>query len=268
MNRAARGQPRWRPISALGLIGSVIDEGLAGAEAQFGLLLEAKHGPHILDDHTVERVVRVFGDTHDDLWVFEEQLARWSKAPLTSRQRAEVDRLILQQRAMRDVVEDILALAEELRRTTIEAVLAKSDFDLGLEAVFGGRIIVAPRPAPEPPSARAREAARTQRLMLPDGVSLAKGFGLSGTPYYAITHTVLGPVGRIVVRAADAGRTRLDAEVAGAPSDPAFGRRRDLVGQVCKELERVRSWIGNATVTGADPERAGGDGTRHPQANT
>jgi len=45
-----------------------------------------------------------------------------------------VDRLILQQRRMREVVEDILSLAEELKGTTIEAVLAKSDFDLGLEA--------------------------------------------------------------------------------------------------------------------------------------
>lgn len=241
MTATARGQPRWRPISALGLIGSVIDEGLAGAEQQYPLLVEAKHGPHVLDDHTVGRVIAVFGETHDDLWVFEEQLARWSKTPLSARQRAEVDRLILAQRQMRDVVEAILSLAEELQRTTIEAVLAKSDLDLGLEALFGGRV-VAPRPAPPPPSARAREAARTQRLALPDGVSLEKGFQLSGTPYYAITHAVVGAVGRIVVSAGDDGRTRLDAEVAGAPSNPAFDRRRELVGLVFKEVERVISF--------------------------
>jgi hypothetical protein len=65
------------------------------------------------------------------------------------RQQAEVDRLILQQRCMREVVKDILSLAEELKGTTIEAVLAKSDFDLGLEAVFGGRILDQ-RPPPPP----------------------------------------------------------------------------------------------------------------------
>src|SRR5207244_8817115 len=86
-----------------------------------------------------------------------------SKTGLTPRQRAEVDRLILQQRRMREVVEDILSLAEELKGTTIEAVLAKSDFALGLEAVFGGRILDQ-RP---PPSQRAREASRAQRLNLP-----------------------------------------------------------------------------------------------------
>ncbi len=161
----------------------------------------------------------VFGETHDDLWVFDEQLVRWSKVPLTARQRVEVDRLILQQRRMREVVEEILALADDLRATTIEAVLAKSDFDLGLEAVFGGRILDQ-RPTPPPSWERAREAARTQRLNLPDGVSLSTGFELSGTPYYAIAHLALGPVGRIVVSPTQEGQTRLDAEVAGAPVDP------------------------------------------------
>lgn len=117
MSKTPKGQPRWHPISTLPLIGKVIDEGLTGAEDQYRLLLEAKHRPRVLDDHTVERTHRVFGETHDDLWVYEEQLARWSKTALTPRQRAEVDRLILQQRLMREVVEEILALADDLKAT-------------------------------------------------------------------------------------------------------------------------------------------------------
>jgi len=241
VSSAPKGQPRWHPISALPLIGKVIDEGLTGAEDQYRLLLEAKHRPRVLDDHTVERTLRVFGETHDDLWVFEEQLARWSKTALTPRQRAEVDRLILQQRTMREVVEHILALADDLKAVTIEVVLAKSDFDLGLEAVFGGRI-VDQRPSPTPPTARAREAARTQRLNLPPDVVLSKGFDLTGTPYYSITHPTLGPVGRIIIGSTPDHQTRLDAEVAGAPSDPAFDRRRELVDRVFKEVERVISY--------------------------
>src|SRR5438445_9319209 len=64
-------QPRWQPLSRLPLVGSSIDEGLADAERQYALLLEAKHGPHVLDDHTVARTLQVYGDTRDDLWVFE-----------------------------------------------------------------------------------------------------------------------------------------------------------------------------------------------------
>ena len=229
MTRSPTGQPRWHPISALPLIGRVIDEGVEGAERQYSLLLEAKHRPRVLDDHTVQRTLQVYGETIEDLWVFDEQLARWSRTGLTPRQRAEVDRLILQQRRMREVVKDILSLAEELKGTTIEAVLAKSDFDLGLEAVFGGRILDQ-RLAPPPPSQRAREASRTQRLNLPENVLLSKGFDQAGTPYYAISHPGLGPVGRIIIGSTPDHQTRLDAEVAGAPTDPAFDRRRELVG--------------------------------------
>jgi hypothetical protein len=241
VTKASKGQPRWHPISALPLIGKVIDEGLKAAEDQYRLLLEAKDRPRVLDDHTVERTVRIFGETHEDLWVFDEQLVRWSKTDLSAHQQTEVDRLILSQRRMREVVEEILALADDLKATTIEAVLAKSDVDLGMEAVFGGRILDQ-RPKPPPPSARAREAVRTQRLNLPKDVLLSKGFDLAGTPHYAITHPALGPVGRIIIGSTPDHQTRLDAEVAGAPTDPAFDRRSELVGLVFKEVARVISF--------------------------
>ena len=71
---------------------------------------------------------------------------------------------------------------------------------------------------------------------------LSKGFDQAGTPYYAISHPGLGPVGRIIIGSTRDHQTRLDAEVAGAPTDPAFDRRRELVGLVLKEIERVISF--------------------------
>ena len=59
MTRSPKGQPRWHPITALPLIGRVIDEGVEGAERQYCLLLEAKHRPRVLDDHTVQRTLEV-----------------------------------------------------------------------------------------------------------------------------------------------------------------------------------------------------------------
>jgi len=184
-------------------------------------------------------VFEVFGETHDDLWVFDEQLVRWSKVPLTARQRVEVDRLILQQRRMREVVEEILALADDLRATTIEAVLAKSDFDLGLEAVFGGRILDQ-RPTPPPPSERAREAARTQRLNLPKGVLLC-----STSQGRRTTRSPTRPWGRLAASSSDPRRTNAPASMRRwRVRRPIrhFDRRRDLVGLVFKEVERVISY--------------------------
>ena len=61
-------------------------------------------------------------------------------------------------------------------------------------------------------------------------------------PRLAESLRALGPVGRIIIGSTQDQPTRLDAEVAGAPSDPAFDRRRELVGLVFKEVERVISY--------------------------
>ncbi|MGH2783384.1 MAG: hypothetical protein ACRDLA_18620 [Thermoleophilaceae bacterium] len=156
----AREEPTWQPLSRLRLVGSVIDEGVADAETQYRLLLEAKHVPRVLDDHTVERTLEVYGETRDNLWVFEEQMQRWGAKKLTIAQRREIDRLALQLITFRENVESILAIAEELRGSTIEAVLAKTDLELGLEALLGGKLLPRRRAASPPrPEGRGRPAA-------------------------------------------------------------------------------------------------------------
>jgi hypothetical protein len=54
----------------------------------------------------------------------------------TITQRRELDRLEGQLERLRIVLEDILQLAEEIKQGTIERVLAKSDLELGLEALL------------------------------------------------------------------------------------------------------------------------------------
>jgi hypothetical protein len=142
--------PRWHPIASMPLIAHVIDGQLEGAEEQHRLLLQAKPGS--LDDATVERVVQVFTEEAELLVIYQEQLDRWRAEPLTIAQRREVDRLGRQVARNRDVAAAILALAEELKATTIDAILAKSDLELGLE-LLTGRSTLFPRgrpPRPQP----------------------------------------------------------------------------------------------------------------------
>jgi hypothetical protein len=63
-----------------------------------------------------------------------------------------VDRLGRQVARNRDVAAAILALAKELKATTIDAILAKSDLELGLEPL-SSRSTLFPRgrpPRPQP----------------------------------------------------------------------------------------------------------------------
>jgi len=98
----------------------VIDGQLAAVEDQHRMLVTASGRPGSLDNATVERVVRVFGETAEGLWLYDEQLRRWADRRLTETQQIEVERLVAQE------------------GQTIEALLAKSDLELGIESLLGG----------------------------------------------------------------------------------------------------------------------------------
>lgn len=129
--------PRWNPVSRLPMIATVIAEMLGMAEEQYGNLQQARARPHVLDDYTVGRVIKVFIAQSKDLWLYEEQLARWKKTDLTMTQRQAVERLSGQLTKLREVIAAILSLAEELKRGAIESVLAKSEIELALEVIAG-----------------------------------------------------------------------------------------------------------------------------------
>jgi len=126
-------QPQWQPITQLALIARHIDGMVESASEQYANLLQARPKPYVLDDYTVGRVREVFTTQQNDLWLFDEQLKRWKAGQLSTVQRKEVERLVGQMTKLRQVIDSILNLADELQEGTIEKQLAKSDEQLGLE---------------------------------------------------------------------------------------------------------------------------------------
>src|SRR6266496_5628139 len=132
-----QSQPHWQPIETLWTFATHIDGMLESSQEQYATLQEAKPKPHVLDDYMVNRVISEFTTQIGELWLFDEQLKRWSAETLTPEQRTEVTRLVEQMRRLREVDNQILALAKELSKGTIEKVMAKSDAELGLEFLMG-----------------------------------------------------------------------------------------------------------------------------------
>ena len=133
----SQATPNWQPITRLPLIGSMIDEMLQDAQEQYKNLAEARLKPWVLDEYTVNRVIKVYTEQRDDiLGLYEEQLKRWKGLSLKTTQRVEIGRLSGQLENLRTVITDILALADELKKGTIERQLAKDDTELGLEALL------------------------------------------------------------------------------------------------------------------------------------
>lgn len=131
-------QPQWQPIGQLSSIAYHIDGMLASATEQYETLQLARPKPFVLDNYTVGRVIEVFTTQQNDLWLFDEQLRRWGTGKLTPSQRTEVERLTVQMRQLHEVITAVLHLADELKEGTIEKQLAKSDVELGIEALRKG----------------------------------------------------------------------------------------------------------------------------------
>ncbi len=133
-----RQQPQWRPIEQLSSIAYHIDGMLESATEQYETLQLAQPKPFVLDDYTVGRVIKAFTAQQNDLWLFDEQLRRWQTGKLTPTQRTEVERLTRQMLQLHEVITSVLHLADELKEGTIEKQLAKSDIELGIEALRKG----------------------------------------------------------------------------------------------------------------------------------
>jgi hypothetical protein len=66
----------WQPISALPLIGSMIDGLLDEVEKQYGNLPSCRPQPHVLGDYSVDRVIKVYTERAGDVGLYQEQLFR------------------------------------------------------------------------------------------------------------------------------------------------------------------------------------------------
>ena len=115
----------------------MIDGLLDEVEKQYANLRAYRPQPHMLDNYTVGRVIKVYTEQAGDVGLYEEQLSRWKSLNLTPSERQEVARLSEQIPRIRERITAILALAEELKGGTIETVLGKSDLELGLEFLLG-----------------------------------------------------------------------------------------------------------------------------------
>ena len=132
-----RPTPNWQPLSMLPMMTDMVSGMLGEVNTQLQSLRAAQEKPHVLDDYTVDRVLKVYGEQQDFLWVYEAQLARWQQENLTETQRQQTDQMSAQLAQLKPGLTEILDIANDLKGQTIEAVLGKSDEELALDIISG-----------------------------------------------------------------------------------------------------------------------------------
>jgi len=135
----ANDQVNWQPISQMMLIASMIDTSLDDTSEHLATLTKAKARPHVLDAATIDRVERVHSEQMEFVAIYTQQISRWRDEMPSASQTRALDRMATQTQRLRDVTADVLALAGELRKGTIEQVLGISDVQIGLQSLLGNR---------------------------------------------------------------------------------------------------------------------------------
>jgi hypothetical protein len=127
----------WRPLDQMPLVARMIDESLTDTGTYLGTLTKVCKEPHKLDDATIDRVESVHTEQMEFVGIYAAQIKRWraEKQPLV--QMRELDRMETQNQKLQAVTAEVLTLAVELRKDTINRVLERSDLELGLQAVLG-----------------------------------------------------------------------------------------------------------------------------------
>ena len=125
--RVTEREQNWYPIGKVGWFTQHIREGIEVTAEQLRLVQPALARPGCLDDATVARVIRVHRDQAD----------RWNATPgLTPSQRAGVLEYEAAISELCRVNAEVLSVAERLKPLTIEALLAKPDLELDIEALL------------------------------------------------------------------------------------------------------------------------------------
>ncbi len=129
----------WQPIRQMPLIARMIDDALDDTREHMKTLDEARVRPHVLDDATIGRVEQVHAEQLEFIDIYTQQISRWRTEKTSADQTRELDRMEAQNQQLQALTADVLALARELRKGTIERVMGMSDVELGLQALLGSR---------------------------------------------------------------------------------------------------------------------------------
>ena len=118
----------------------IIDDSLRETREHLQTLTKARARPHVLDDATIDRVEQVHTEQMEFVDIYTQQISRWRTEKQSLSQTRDLDRMEMRNQQLRGVTADVLALARELRKGTIERVLAMSDLELGLQSLLGTRL--------------------------------------------------------------------------------------------------------------------------------
>lgn len=129
----------FKPLSFLSIVSAISESQLADLRPLLADLQAARDKPHVFDDETIDRVIRVHTESLQWLPYTLRQLDRWEKQRPSAAQQQTIQRIRAEVGETEPMLLEILSLAREIGTGTINKILNTDDFELGLAALAGRR---------------------------------------------------------------------------------------------------------------------------------
>lgn len=127
----------WQPLSFMPVLLEQITNQAIDLAKLKSSLESARGKPHVLDDFTVDRVKHVHTEQRSMMPVFREQCVRWRKKATAQKDLDAIQATSEQVERVDTLLGEIIELADELSKGTIDKILGMSDGELGLAFLRG-----------------------------------------------------------------------------------------------------------------------------------
>lgn len=129
----------FRDINWLPTLAHTIDYMAKNSMNQIAALERGLNEPHIFDDQIITQAIQSYSKAIEHCTQHGEQLNYWLTKDLNSDQHSEVKRLVEVNQRVCARAERIIDLCNQIKQGTIDRIMGKDDFDLGLETFTGQR---------------------------------------------------------------------------------------------------------------------------------
>lgn len=127
----------YQPISKAILFLELVSNLLENSKQQLINMNLAKTRPHVLDDEMINRSIALYSQEIEDLIMYIDQCKEWKKEELTEVHSYQVNELEKLAKESIKIDDQILSVVNECKDFTIDKILEKDDFELGLEFLLG-----------------------------------------------------------------------------------------------------------------------------------
>ena len=133
-------QPNWYAITMLPTYVALSQDALSAAKDQLHGLISCKTKPHLLDDHTINRIIKLCKSQNESTCMYLEQCNKWRQQNPSDEQLINLANVENNAKQLETINCQIVELVNKyFKNHTIDSILKKDDIELALD-FFSGKL--------------------------------------------------------------------------------------------------------------------------------